>query len=285
MKVRNRLRKAILIVLAAVLALALVCSAVYFLAFRTFTIVSDSAFSQVLPKASIRRMALSLATKGIRLKVQNLSDDAFFNEGLFTSGIRKVKGNWVLLSPVSSAFAISEGINVSEILDRSVVIALHEKTDSGLFDCNLVSDEGTGWVRAAGRIADEFSTTSQNVALIYEKDSISYLQDIVDCFGYGRISLFEDEKSSGLFVNETKKELENLGIVVAMCPSDRRLGDFFKTSDSLFWVVDYRFAPAVPSGQLYGMVVPDFQTAFEQAMLAGKGSSSTVTLEYLYEKL
>ncbi len=285
MKVRRKPRKTLLIILIVIMSLAMVCSAIYFLAFRTFTIVSDSAFSQVLPKATLRRLGISMATKGIRLKVENLGDDSFMNEDLFTSRIRKVRGDWVVLSPVSSAYAVSGGINVSELLERSVVIALHGNVHSGLFDCNLVSDEKTGWIQAAGQLADEFATTSRNVALIYEKESLSYLQDIVDCFGYGRLSLFEDQKGSGLFVNETKKELADLGIVVAMCPSDRRLGDFFKTADTLFWVVDYRFAPAVPSGQLYGMVAPDFESAFNQAMDVTKGSASVVTMEFLYEKL
>ena len=285
MKVRRKKRKTLPIILFAVLALVLVCSAVYFLVFPTFTIVSDNAFSQVLPKATVRRLGLSLASKGIRLRIENIGDDSFFNDSLFSARIRKVKGDWVLLGPVSATYAITEGINVSDILQRSVVFALHGNNHSGLFDCNLVSDEKTGWIRAAKQIAEEFSTTSRNAALIYEKNSISYSEDIIDCFENGRLSVFADEKGSSLFVSETKKEMENLGIVVAMCPAEKKLGDFFKTADTLFWVVDYRYAPAVPSGRLYAMVVPDFEGAFEKMMEVRKGSSSTLTLEYLYEKI
>ena len=80
-------------------------------------------------------------------------------------------------------------------------------------------------------------------------------------------------------------ELDRQNIVIALCPYERRLYDFFSSPGTVKWVVDYRFAPAVPKSQLYGMVVPTFEEAIKEAMETEKGGHTTVRLEYRYEKI
>ena len=271
-------KKPLVIAISAVLALLLVCTLIYLFAFKTLTIVSDNAFSVVLPR-------FSMATKGIRVKVRTLDNDAFDSTEAFVSRLGKIKGKWVLLSPVSSAFAAANKINVSELLPKSTVIAMYNEKEASLFDCTLVSDEKSGWIKAAQALSSEFEKTSSNVALIYENFTVPYVQDIKDCFSESRLSVFEDDGSSKLFFSETQKRTDELSIVVAMCPYDSRLSEFFKKPGTLSWVVDYRFANTVAPKQLYGKVVPAFARSLMAVLDTEKGSSTIATLEYDYEKL
>ena len=284
MKVPTKVIKPIVIAISAILALAIVLTLVYFLAFRTLTIVSDSAFSLVLPKATMRSIRTTMAAKGIRVRTEVLTVNDFDDKDTFVSRIEKVKGSYVLLSPVSSAFAASKRINVSQILEDSTVIAMYGEKSS-LFDCTLVSDEKSGWVEAAQKLSSDFEKTASNVSLIYENGKVPYIQDIKSFFPESRLSVFEDNGQSKLFASETLKKTDELSIVVSMCPYYSRLGDFFKNPGSLCWVVDYRFVPVVPKKQLYGMVVPDLSQALKEAIKTEKGSESEITVEYGYEEL
>ena len=278
------MKKTLSIAISAVVALAIVCTLIYMFAFRTLTVVSDSAFSLVLPKSIMRDLRSSMFFKGIRVKTAFLDDEAFDNAEAFKTSLGRIKGSYVLLGPVSSAYAESKRINVSDLLKESTVIAIYGKKSS-LFDCVLVSDEKSGWVKAAQELSSEFEKTAQNVALIYENDAVTYVQDIKDCFSDSRLTVFEDDTQSRLFATETLKKTDELSIVVAMCPYDGHLSDFFKTTGTLSWVVDYRFANAVPKKQLYGIVVPSLSRSLKAVLNTEKGASAVSNLEYDYEKL
>ena len=278
------MKKPLIIAISAVAALAIVCTLIYMFAFRTLTVVSDSAFSLVLPKSTMRDLRFSMAFKGIRVRTVYLEDSAFDSPEAFRTRLMEEKGSYVLLGPVSSAYAVSKKINVSDLLKESTVIAMYGKKSS-LFDCTLVSDEKSGWIKASEKLSSEFEKTAQNVALIYENDAVPYAQDIKDCFSDSRLSVFSDDGQSRLFASETLKRTDELSIVVAMCPYYSRLGDFFKTPGTLSWVVDYRFANAVAPKQLYGIVVPSLSRSLKGVLKTEKGSSSESKLEYDYEKL
>ena len=278
------MKKPLIIAISAVAALAIVCILIYMFAFRTLSVVSDSAFSLVLPKSTMRDLRFSMVFKGIRVRTVYLEDSAFDSPEAFRTRLMKEKGSYVLLGPVSSAYAVSKKINVSDLLKESTVIAMYGKKSS-LFDCTLVSDEKSGWIKASNALSSEFEKTAQNVALIYENSAVPYVQDIKDCFSDSRLTVFEDDTQSRLFASETLKRTDELSIVVAMCPYYSRLGDFFKTPGTLSWVVDYRFANAVSPKQLYGIVVPSLSRSLKGVLKTEKGSSSVSELEYDYEKL
>ncbi len=284
-KASRKVKRTLAIGLMVIAAMVLSLIAIYFLALPTFTIVSDRAFSTVLPKAELRRLGLSLASNGIRLKVDTFKDESFESPESFSNRLGKVKGRWVLLSPVLSAYSVNNAIDVSEMLSDSVAIAMYAYPDTGLFDCTLVSDERSGWVKAASSVASEMAVTARNTALVYEVDSIAYRNDIVACFSPGWLSVFEDDGQSRLFVSSTMAELDRQNIVIALCPYESKLYDFFSSPGTVNWVVDYRFAATVPKSQLYGIVIPAFSDAFGEALHCEKGQSSTVKLEYRYEKL
>ena len=284
-KVPETVKRTVAIIAIALASAALVLAMVYFFAFPAMTIVSDPAFNQVLPKAELRRLGLSLAAQGIRLKVETLQSNSLGDAEAFVSAISKAKGSWVLLSPAASAFAVSNGINVCELLPKSLTIAIFTNPDTGLFDCTLVSDEDSGWSMAARTIAVEMATTSKNAALVYEKDRDKSLDAIREAFRTGWLSQFEDDGESRLFVSETMTELDRQGIFVVLCPYESRLSDFFRSPGTVSWVVDYRFAPAVPKDQLYGIVKPNLKEALQIAMGCEKGSIYYVNMEYAYGQL
>ncbi|MBP5161847.1 MAG: hypothetical protein ILP16_02585 [Spirochaetales bacterium] len=276
--------KAAIIILSVIIIAAAAAAAVYFLAFDTLTVVSDSAFSQVLPKMTTARLRAAYALKGVRLRMTRLSDDCFRSRELFSAYIGRIKSDYVLLGPLSASYAVSSDINVSDLLPSSAVLAIHGSNGSDLFDCTLVSDVESGWRKAATELSSETSTMSQNVGLVYDNDSKSMAEVIISCFPAGHVTEFDKSSTGRLFASTSLDQMNKLGIVIAMCPSVSSFNDFFSSDNSVSWITDYRLAPAVPEKNLYGIVVPDFYGILETAKGVEKGSHSISVLEYVYEK-
>ena len=154
--------KAAIIILSVIIAVAAAAAAVYLFAFGTLTIVSDPAFSQVVPAETIARLRLEYAMKGIRLRVKGLSDDCFRSRALFSETLGRIRSDYVVLGPLAAAYAVHCELDVSDLLPSSVVLAIHGQEGSMLFDGTLVSDVGSGWMKAASEISRETSTMSQN---------------------------------------------------------------------------------------------------------------------------
>ena len=128
---------AILIIIAVVIVLG-AAAAVYFLAFDSMTIVSDSAFSQIVPQKTVTMLRLRCALKGIRLSVTRLTDDCFYSEAAFEARLGRIRSDYVLLGPLSAAYAVKNYIDVSDLLKSSIVLAIHDSEGSHLFDCTLL---------------------------------------------------------------------------------------------------------------------------------------------------
>ena len=90
--------KAAIIILSVIIAVAAAAAAVYLFAFGTLTIVSDPAFSQVVPGGTIARLRLEYAMKGIRLRVKGLSDDCFRSRTLFSETLGRIRSDYVVLA-------------------------------------------------------------------------------------------------------------------------------------------------------------------------------------------
>lgn len=283
-KKKSKIVKWALRVVIALAALALVCTAVYFLFFPRITLVADSSFQQVYRSSDLWKLRLDYAGRGRRLSVLNLADSAFDSEEQFRSALGKAKGKAVVLSPIVSAYAISEGIDVSALLEKSIVLGISMDKESECFDCTLVPDEKSGWGEAATIIASETSMMSQNVALVYENEGISYIEDIVSCFPSGHISEFKKIPGSSLFPSNTKTAMDEQGIVLALCPYVSSFHRFFVTETAVKWIVDYRFASVVPEDNLYGVVTPEFALIPEILNYVGKDTRSIETLPYIYVK-
>ena len=266
------------------LSVALVLAAVYILAFPRITFVSDSAFRQVYTSSDLWSLRLDYASHGKRLSVLKLSDSAFDSPELFSSALAKAGGKTVVLSPLASEYAIIEGIDVSSLLEKSIVLGISMNTDSECFDCTLVPEEVSGWTKAATALAEETSKMSQNVALVYESEVISYIEDIVSCFPVGHVSEFKRLAGTSLFQTNTLAEMDEQGILIAMCPYVASFHRFFNKETSVLWIVDYRFAPVVPEDNLYGVVMPDFGALPDISGEVEKNSRGVDVLPYTYVK-
>ncbi|MFC2821759.1 MAG: hypothetical protein ACFN3H_03180, partial [Spirochaetales bacterium] len=115
------------------------------------------------------------------------------------------------------------------------------------------------------------------------RDRITYSDDIASAFLRDTLSVFKEEGGSRLFASQTMDEMKKSGIVLALCPYVENLSSFFSSGSSVYWIVDYRFAPAVPKGRLFGIVAPDFIGALKLAKVAEKGAGKTYELGYVYE--
>ena len=273
-----------IITVSALLLAAGAAAAVYFLAFDSLALVTDNAFMQVMPSGTIGGLRMSLVGKGMRLKVVKLSDDTLNSSGLFSSTLAALKDDYIVLTPVSAAYAVNNEIDVSELKPSSVVLAVHDESALRYFDCTLVSDEMSGWEKASEAIGSETASMSQNIGLVYDEKGRTLAQGIVSCFPDGHVTEFERVGASKLFASNTLGEMDRLGIVLAMCPYVGGFSEFFGSESSVSWITDYRLAQVVTEGKLYGIVLPDFRSLADIARRTQKGDHSSVGLEYVYEK-
>ena len=280
---RKRGRAIILILIIFVIVLG-AAAAVYFFAFDRMTIVSDSSFSLVVPQKTLTGMRLKYAMRGIRLIVAKLPDECFYSPEIFKDYLGRIRSSYVLLAPLSSAYAVKNRINVSNLLPSSKVLAIYDSEGSNLFDCTLVSDMESSWKKVASEISSETSTMSQNVGLVYDSDSKNIAEAIISSFPAGRVTSFDKSDSGRLFASSAIEEMNRLGIVIALCPSVDSFSDFFKSETSISWITDYRLSLVVPDKNLYGIIIPDFYGILDMSLSVEKGARTTAELEYLYEK-
>ena len=273
-----------LVVLIIALVLAASCAALYFLAFDTLVFVTDSAYSLVVPSKDIFSLRLHCAAKGMRLKVVKLGDIVYENPGTFASAVSGIRGDYVILTPLVAEQALRTSTPVSQILSGSVVAAMTSEMRRGTFDVVLVSDEAGAWRETAAALAAELRPMSQNAALVCDSQVSFDIQNIVDSFESGRLTVCFSDGSRRLFNSETAQKLSEPSVVVAMCPHLSGMSDLIRATGSVSWVVDYRFADVVPSGNLYGIVAPDFRALADSLKGMEKGAVESLDLRFSYEK-
>ena len=276
--------KTVLRIAALLVLLVLLCAAVYFLFFPKITLVSDSSFRQVYASSDIRSLRLEYAGRGVRLKVLKLADSAFDSADAFKAALGKAKGRAVILSPLASEYCMVNEIRVSGLLEKSLVVGINMNPENECFDVTLVPDEKTGWIEAAVALEAETSKMARNVGLVYESETISYVEDIVSCFPEGHVSEFGKTSGTSLFPANTLEAMDGQGIVIAMCPYVSSFNRFFSNGTTVQWIVDYRFTSVVPSGNLYGVVVPDLSVVIGISKTSEKGVYSSEPLPYKYVK-
>ena len=276
--------KVIIITVSVLVLLAGAAAAVYFFAFGSVTIISDTSFRQVVPSGSLSSLRLGLALEGKRLKVVTLPDQCFNSTEVFRSALTSAGGDYVILTPVPAAYAVIYMVDVSDLLQDAVAIGIHDETGAANFDVTLVSNELSGWKAAASAIQSETASMPQNIALVYEKTVDELAQGIVDSFPAGHVTEFRKEGTSRLFASTSYEKMDEQGIVLALCPYVSGFSYFFSDLHSVSWIVDYRFAHTVPQFNLYGVVTPDFKSLPDIIKDAEKRSHATVLLDYVYEK-
>ena len=284
MQKKKRKGMGALIAALAVVLFCAACALVYLFAFPRVSIVADSSFFQVVPSSDLIRLRLNYAFGGTRLSVVKLDDQCFSFKDLFVNAVSKIKGKTVVLSPMVSEYAIAEDVDVSSVLEQSTVIGITVDKENTCFDCILIPDELPGWLDASSIIEAETSKMSQNVALVYSANKVSYIQDIIDAFPAGHVSVFEKKGSSAIFASNTLEEMDRQGIVLALCPYVSTFYRFFSNETTVQWVVDYRFASVVPEKNLYAVVIPDFSGLRYVAEDVEKHSNTLKTLPYIYVK-
>lgn len=266
-----------LLLIVAVLAL------VYFVAFERFVLVSDPAWSYLLPLSELSSMRFALAKRGYRLVVFDASASQLDGASSFTPMLLSLKGSVVLLGPLASASAIRFEVDVSTLLEQAVVYGMWSQACYN-FDVTLVSDVNAGWRKAAGQMM------AQNVAVVYDSDGSSSFEAIESVISKTSMLEYYDDGSNRWFAKKTVDSMNEKQVVVAFCPHLEGLYNLVALDDSIFWIVDYRYAQMIPKKQLFGIVLPDLKAlARDTSWRAGFGKkvfgedSEVVSLLYKYE--
>ena len=282
-------RSALIILLAVLFLLAALC-AIYFLFFSRFVLVSDPAWTYLLPKSELFSLRLELAKAGKRLVVDATASDLSSTSSLNPMFLN-LNAKELLLSPLVSQAVVAFDLNISALLENTVVYGLWSHSCS-LFDVTIISDVNTGWTQAALALVQQWSdsqTVVQNLAVAYDSKGSSALQAIESViFSRNLIPYFYDGTSQ-LYYSNTAKDMNEKQVVLALCPHLENLYELVSQDSSISWIVDYRYEKLVPKTQLYGVVLPNFSGLFKTisdssfSETAQKGSGQTYTLEYKYE--
>lgn len=265
-------------VLAVVAALVAAFCAAFLLTAPQFVVVSDAAWSLVLPKAEVSRMRLSLALRWHRLVVvqadaSSLADGQALDE-FIDDVCNKPKVDAVLFGPVASSKIVEYYLDAGALLADKAVYGIYG-TQTGLFDATLVPAVEQGWIQASEAVRDEVVATSRNVAIVSDSKGSVYNEAIVSILPQGMATEYIDEDGARLFVSNTLEDMNRLGIVIGMCPRLDGFYTVFDRDDTISWIVDYRYSTIVPSRQLHGIVLPDL-SGFAKTAPLGKQDAKTI---------
>lgn len=129
--------KALIIVFALITALTLV----YFLGFHKMVFVSDISFAANFSKTELLPLRLELFKNFYRLKVVEIDNRSLMDSELLSLTLEGFnKYDLLMLTPVTANFCKLYSLNVSSLLDHTVVIGI-VKNGNNLFDVALDSSD------------------------------------------------------------------------------------------------------------------------------------------------
>ena len=260
MKRPSKTAKRILVAMAVIVAAMAAATGTFLLTARRFVVVSDAAWSLVMPKREFSRMRFALASKWYRLIILQPDASVFADSQSLESFMYdlndEVGDGVVLLGPLASSKVVEYNVETSSILEDAAVYGIYGE-GSALFDATLIPNPESGWMSAATEMAKKASSMSQNIAIVSDSKGSVYNETIKSQFKTGMVNEYVNEDASRLFVSNTIQEMNRLGIVIGMCPHLEGFYNVFDMDDTISWIVDYRYSTIVPSKQLYGTVLPD----------------------------
>ncbi len=278
-----RMKRKTKVLLGLVIFLLLILAAlavIYFVAFERFVLVSDPAWSYLLPSSELHSMRFELAKNGYRLVIYNASASNLESASSFTPILLSFDCSAILLGPLASNCAVLFEIDVSSMFENAVVYGMwsHECNN---FDVTLVSDINSGWQAAV------LQTTAQNAAVVYDSEGLNAYEAIKSALPKNTFIGYYDDGQSRLFAKNTISDMNEKQVVLALCPHLNNLYDLISLDNSLSWIVDYRYTKIVPKKQLLGIVLPDLTGFVKNTVgreLSIKGENHTVaTLNYKYK--
>ena len=296
MKKKSKVLLGILIFLLVAVG---VVSAIYFVGFDRFVLVSDPAWSYLLPCGEIFSLRLTLAQKGYRLEIVDASASQLDEVSAFTPMLLALKASSedvVFLGSLASSCAVRFEVDVSALLPNVVVFGLWNEACNN-FDVTLVADVNAGWIEAAngargGSVTkgSETQTMAQKVAVVYDFDGTSAFEAIESVLAEDSLLPCYYDGESHLFASDSVLSMQQEQVVLAMCPHLEGLYDLVSMDESVSWIVDYRYASIIPKSQLFGIVLPDLSGVMASCLgsggLAKKAAgedSSMVKLNYKYK--
>ena len=296
MKKKSKVLLGILIFLLVAVG---VVSAIYFVGFDRFVLVSDPAWSYLLPSSEIFSLRLTLAQKGYRLEIVDASASQLDEVSAFTPMLLALKASSedvVFLGPLASSCAVRFEVDVSALLPNVVVLGLWKEACNN-FDVTLVAEVDVGWLEAAkaarsGSLTkgSETQTMAQKVAVVYDFDGTSAFEAIKSVLAEDSLLPYYYDGESHLFASNSILSMQQEQVVLAMCPHLEGLYDLVSMDESVSWIVDYRYASIIPKSQLFGIVLPDLSGVMASCLgsdgldkKAAGESSAVVMLNYKYK--
>ncbi len=273
-----------LIVIALAFALFL---AVFFIFAPRFVIITDSAWSLVMPHKEFARTSLNLALRWQRLKIIEADISVLSNsknlEDFITNLSTNKKITAILFGPLASSQIMQYNIDASSTLNNSVVYGI-SNTQNNFFDITLCLNPQSGWEEASKTIAEEASSMSQNVTLVTDNMGKAYRETIVSQFPTNMVTEYINENESRFFISNTIEEMKNLNTIIAFCPHLKDFYSIFSQDDTISWVVDYKYSTIVPKKQLYGIVLPNLSLFAKTAVIEKPQTKQILHLDYKYSR-
>jgi len=289
-RTRKGKHKALKILICLLVALALFVALFFFTA-RRFIVVSDAAWSQVMPTKEFIRIGRNLFLRWYRLSIIQTDISVLANqtdlEAFLNELSHKAVSGVVMFGPVASVKIVEYNIDASQLFSTATVYGIYG-TRSTCFDATLSLNPISGWKEAGKTLTSETETMSQNIAIVSDLTGSIYNKAIVSQFPKGMVTEYTKADDSLLFISNTISNMDRLGITIALCPHLEDFYTIFSYNSSISWVVDYKYANIVPKKQLYGIVVLDLASFASNAKLDKDevrlaGSNGCIMLNYKYD--
>jgi hypothetical protein len=140
--------------------------------------------------------------------------------------------------------------------------------DNGFFDIVLTASSDAGWYDTALFLKQKQDETHLVSALLYQSGD-EFSQEAARTFESAfadpsLVSVAQGEKTGGkAFVDSVFASLQREHVLLVATPGVDQFDLYLGGDDSVQWVVDVRFAPIVPTNQLFAVIADNLPSSLE----------------------
>ena len=172
MKGLSKTAKRILVAMVVIIAIMAAVVGAFLLTAQRFVVVSDAAWSLVMPQKEFSRMRFALARKWHRLIIlqpdaSELGDSQSLESFIYDLN-DEVGDGVVLFGPLASSKIVEYNVKASSILEKAAVYGIYG-TESPLFDATFVPNPGSGWEQIGAMRQKQTSALQKAMSALGQK--------------------------------------------------------------------------------------------------------------------
>ncbi len=178
-----------------------------------------------------------------------------------------------LVAGLLDVYGVSENVFVMPDETVPFLLALGPTVDGSLFDVVCVPAADAGWDEAATALATSQAKTPLMTGFLYQQGDVqgeAALKSFVAAFPPDRLyEAMQSETTTSRWAEGVLSDMQRYGVMVVACPWVEGMGNLFRETTGLSWVVDASFSDLVPKKYLSGVVADDIWGTIEGLVTSG----------------